>query len=116
MIALARWTARIVGSLIVGLLVLFAVGQGFDPTQFHGIELGMIVALLVALVGMVVLWWREGIGGAISLTGMIAFYGLNFAVAGEFPGGPVFPVCFLPGLLAVGCAYVDRSKQHLKET
>ena len=110
MISLFRWTARIVGLLLVGVLSLFAVGEGFDPMQFKGVELGMMVALLMALMGMVVLWWREGIGGAISLAGMIAFYGLNFAASGKLPGGPVFPFCFLPGVLALVCAYFDQSK------
>lgn len=112
MIPLVRWTARVLGTLIVGLMVLLAVGQGVDPTKFNGIELGMLISLLAALVGMVALWWREGIGGAISLAGMIALYGLNFAASGKTPGGPVFPVCFLPGVLSLICAYVGRERSN----
>lgn len=109
MIIRLRWTARIVGLLVVGLLMLFAVGEGFNPAMFTGFELGMLAALLMALAGMVLLWWREGIGGALTLGGMIAFFGLNLAATGKFPGGPVFPVCFLPGVLAVVCAFLGES-------
>ncbi|MCA9075160.1 MAG: hypothetical protein KDA93_09010 [Planctomycetaceae bacterium] len=112
MITLIRWAARALGMLIVGMVVVMAVGQGVDPTKFNGIELGMLISLLAALVGMVALWWREGIGGAISLAGMIAFNGLNFAASGKFPGGPVFPVCFLPGVLSLICAYVGRARSN----
>jgi len=50
-------------------------------------ELAMSAAFIVAMISLVVLWKWEGIGGALVVGGMIAFYGLNFASSGRFPGG-----------------------------
>ena len=99
----ARWIARIVGLFIVGLVLLLAIGEGFNPMKLTGTELAMSSCLFVALIGMAVLWKWEGIGGALVVGGMMAFYGLNFAASGRFPGGWVFPLCFLPGILALVC-------------
>lgn len=97
----ARWIARILGLLIVGLVVVIMIGEGFNPTKLSGGELVMSAAFLTALTGMVVLWRWEGIGGALVIGGMLAFYGLNFAASGRLPGGWVFPLCYLPGIFAL---------------
>jgi hypothetical protein len=62
--AIARWIARIVGLLIFGLVLLFSIGEGFDPNpmKLAGMELAMSASFIVAMIGMVVLWNWEGIG------------------------------------------------------
>jgi hypothetical protein len=61
------------------------------------------------LVGFVLVWWRDLAGGVISLFGIGAFYLLNYLEAERFPGGWVFPLCFLPGVLAVA-AYLMQTR------
>jgi hypothetical protein len=36
-----------------------------------------------------------------SLVGIAGFYALNYAESGAFPSGWAFPLCFVPGVLAV---------------
>ncbi|TWU11612.1 hypothetical protein CA54_04200 [Symmachiella macrocystis] len=98
------------GLLIIAFVVVLAVGEGrdLDVTALGGIEGTMFLAWLMALIGMAVLWKWEGAGGILTLSGMAAFYVLNFAASGRFPGGPVFPACFLPGVLALICWWRDR--------
>lgn len=96
-----RWIARILGLLIVGLVVIIMIGEGINPTKLSGGEMVMSAAFLTALTGMVVLWRWEGIGGALVIGGMLAFYALNFAASGRLPGGWVFPLCYLPGIFAL---------------
>ena len=105
-----RWTARIMGLLIIGFVLVLAIGEGreLDVTALNGTEVTMFLAWLIALIGMAVLWKWEGVGGLLTLSGMVAFYGLNFAASGRFPGGPVFPLCFVPGVLALICWCRDR--------
>ncbi|MCH7686257.1 MAG: hypothetical protein IH899_06210 [Planctomycetes bacterium] len=102
MIGLRR-IARIVGLFIVGLVLLFAIGEGFDPTKINDTELAMSAAFIVAMTGMVVLWKWESVGGVLVVVGMLAFYGLNFAALGRFPGGWVPQLCYLPGILSLVC-------------
>lgn len=103
-----RWFTRILGLLIVGLVLMFAIGEGFNPMKLNGTERAMSVAFFTALAGMVVLWRSNGIGGTLVLGGMLTFYGINFAVSGRFPSGWVFPLCFLPGILALVCWSHDK--------
>ena len=105
-----RWTARIVGSMIVALVVIIKIGEGFNPANVNGIELAMSAVFWAALAGMIVLWRWEGIGGLLTLGGMLAFYGLNFAASGKLPGGWVLPLCYLPGVLALVCWSHDKWK------
>ena len=58
-------------------------------------------AFLVALTGMLVLWRWELVGGVMVVAGMVGFYAINFAATGRSPGGWVFPICFVPGILAL---------------
>ncbi len=102
----ARWTARILSALMVGLLGLFFFGEGVRgllsviATRPLSPETLMIFALGLLVIPGYVLGWRwEVTGGVMGLAGMVLFYGINFAASGRFPGGPVFPVMFAPPLL-----------------
>ena len=105
-----RWTARLLGTFLAGLAALLMVGERLNPIRMAGFELAMSVAFLTALVGLVVLWKWEGIGGVLVVAGMLAFYGLNLAASGRLPGGWVFPLCFVPGVLSLACWWQDRQK------
>jgi len=96
-----RWISRILGLLLVGLFAVFAIGQGFNPFQLGGSEIALMSVLLVALSGMLVAWRRELLGGVMVIAGMVAFYSINFGVSGHWPGQWVFPLCFVPGILAI---------------
>ncbi len=108
--AVARWFGRILGLLIVGLVLLIAIGERFDPTALSGTELAMSVVLLVPLGGMLTLWKWEGVGGLLVIAGMSAFFLINYSVSGRFPSGFVFPTVFSPGVLALVCWWHQRRK------
>ena len=94
-----RWAARI-GSLIsIGLLLAFVFGEGGDPAALAPLDwLGLALFPGGVILGMLVGFWREGWGGAMTLVSILAFYGLQFALSGRLPGGPYFLAFALPGL------------------
>jgi hypothetical protein len=110
-----RRIARIMGLLIVGLFLMFMVGEGFIPLKLNGTEIAQHAVLLVALTGMLVLWRWELLGGVMVIAGMIAFYSINIAASGRLPGGPVFPLCFVPGILALVCWWKGRNRKSSSE-
>jgi len=57
---------------------------------------------------MLVLWRREGIGGGMVLCGLGTFYAVEWIGSGRFPGGWVFPLMYLPGVLALICRWQAR--------
>jgi hypothetical protein len=104
-----RWTARTIGALLVGLVVLFAVGEGVRLQDFDAITGSMMVGFLVALAGMLVLWRWELVGGMMVVVGMGGFYAIEYLSSGDLPGGWVLPVCFLPGVLAMASWVVEKT-------
>jgi hypothetical protein len=103
----ARWAARILGVLIGGLFVAFLVGEalpssrdvaGLRLTLAEGVEMA---AVITALVGIVVGWRRETVGGALSVAG-----GLAFIAAESIDAGRVDVVWFAPVFVLVGALYL----------
>jgi len=94
------------------LVLLFIVGEGFQPRQLTPSTGLMFVAIFTSVIGMLVLWRSRLIGGLIVTGGMAAFYFTNFAISGQFLGGWVFPLCFVPGVLALTSWAVSRLQQR----
>ncbi len=78
-VTVARWTARIIGTLLLLPIAAFAAfaafGQG-DPNlrniPLQGILL--LVALPTSFIGLVVAWKWEGVGALLILVGSVLFY------------------------------------------
>jgi hypothetical protein len=73
-------TARITAILWVFIFLFFGIGYYLEGLQRHAGEapkppdkLGIVVvvSINIALAGLIVGWWREGLGGFISLFGFI---------------------------------------------
>ncbi len=95
-----RWTARILSLLSLGTLLLFGIGEGFNPLHFNSRELLLSLCFPLGVsIGMIIAWWREGPGGIITVLSVALFYVLNFILARRFPGGPFFLLFSLPGFL-----------------
>jgi hypothetical protein len=104
---LCRWTARIVGILLVSVVALIAIGEGMpNPfTQPVGVQLGFL-ALALLLLGMVIGWFWELAGGLVSLAGWCAFV---LAVARSPRGLNTFVLALaLPGALYLVSALLRR--------
>ena len=75
-----RWIARILALIGIGLFALFVVQGGVDVlgsiswVDPQGVPL--LAALLVALVGALVAWRWELVGGMLTMVGALAIIGL----------------------------------------
>ncbi len=97
-----RWTARAWATASIGIILLLSVGEGqlpSKPTEWIGFLL--YPAGIVA--GMVLAWWREGLGGTITVGSLVAFYVLHTATAGTLPKGWAWLILAAPGLLFLWC-------------
>ena len=101
-----RWAARLTSMVTLAFVVLAATVPAAPPTA------GEAVALLLFPVGVVtgfaVGWWREGLGGAISVASLAAFYGW-MAMVRSLPGGPYFALLAAPGVLFLLSWMLNRS-------
>jgi len=77
-----RWTARILGSLMVLFLLALIFGEGPPPLlRMNGREQLYSLGILCLFSGLVLAWFREGWGGLLSIAG--------WAFLSVLAGGPV---------------------------
>lgn len=103
-----RWIARVLSLAVVGLVLLIFVGEGFNPLRLTAHEAVLMVCFWTAIAGLLVAWKREGLGGTLTVGGMLLFYGFHRLTSGVFPRGWAFVVIALPGLFFLCCAAWER--------
>ena len=91
---------------------MFAFGEGLNLSHFTVRELLLFVFFPLGFcVGMVVAWWREGLGGGITVGSLAAFYLADRLVSSSYPRGWAFAALALPGFLFLLC----RLRTHKTE-
>ena len=117
-----RWTARILALLAVGLFVLFAVelGSKVFPTLSWGPQgIPLMVALVVALAGVVVAWRWELVGGIMTVAGVAAIMALVCTGSGTdmlFCAFLFTLPLLVAGALYLGCCYRTRVAKVAQES
>lgn len=108
--ATLRWTARLLAAALVGLVLLILIGEGgFNPVMLSPVEAILMALFLITCLGLVIAWRWPLTGGVLSTVGILGFYAIEFAMKGRFPGGPVFPLMLLAGILFLLNAFSKRS-------
>jgi hypothetical protein len=98
-----RWAARVWSIVSLGFMLLMIGGHIVSPTTPPPTAARDLLALFFfptgVCVGLVVAWWREGLGGAVTVGSLLAFYLILWAFDGRFPRGPYFALVAGPGAL-----------------
>jgi hypothetical protein len=110
-----HWTARAISlfSMFVLLLFIFGEGEPFQVTKIRAVEwLGLMLFPVGVVVGFVVAWWREGLGGGITVTSLLAFYLVfEFLLNGKLTQGVWFFVFAFPGFLFLISWFISRPRR-----
>jgi hypothetical protein len=107
--SVVRWIARAWSIATILLVLAFIIGEGFNPKLFKPTELlGFIFFPIGICLGLVISWWKEGLGAIIVVASLVAFYIVNFITAGTFPKGWAWEVFAAPGFLFALCWYRSR--------
>jgi hypothetical protein len=102
-----RWTARIVGTLWILICVTLFIGyyieglernSGTAHTNPDILRIFILVCMAVALVGLIIAWWNEGLGGIISIIGFI-LAGTLLIIDPKLDFSPVFLIVMVPSVL-----------------
>jgi hypothetical protein len=109
-----RWVARFSALALAGLVLFFAIGQGFNPFKLKPTELALTVPFGACWVGFCLGWRWEGWGGLLVVAGVSSFYLVHFAVTGfgHFPRGWAVPALAGPGVLFLLCWFWRRRMTH----
>ena len=98
--ASVRWAARISGLLLVGLVLLIAIGEGGPPNilaQPLPVQIEF-AAMFLMLVAFLVGWRWEAVGGVAAIAGFLLFLATELVVNGKPPGGAI-SLFAIPGVL-----------------
>jgi hypothetical protein len=93
----ARWAARLTSLFFIGVYVLMIIGEGFEPAQIKPFEWVMLLFGPLGLIfGMILGWWKEGLGGAIIILSL-----LLALMTGDYSGSGAgyMMICATPGFL-----------------
>jgi hypothetical protein len=111
-----RWSARVLSILAVGVVLLFAFGEGLNFSHFTVRDLVLFVFFPIGVgLGMALAWRWEGLGGVITVASLAAFYLADRIMSSSFPRGLAFVAIGSPGFLFLLCWLWTRSitKQHV---
>jgi hypothetical protein len=108
-----RWFARISGSLVLLFVLFLAIVEGLtgpppgSSGKLTGSDIPLMTGMITMLVGIVVAWFREGIGGLLMIGGFVFFF-VN-ELKSEKGFGAWFLVIFpIIGLLHLFCWWQSR--------
>lgn len=99
-LALIEFLARLGSIASIALLVLIFWGDAVHPSDISRTEwLGLVFFPIGITIGMVLAWWKEGLGSAITLGSLVAFYLVYGYIFKNHIGGWAFVVFASPGFL-----------------
>jgi hypothetical protein len=106
---LVHWAARVTSLLILGLVIVFMIGNGGPPNVFRQptpVQMEF-AALGLMMLGLIVGWFREALGGSLVLLGLAGFNAVELAVNAR-PALGAFPLFAVPGILFLLSALLRR--------
>ena len=108
-----RWTARISSILIIGVFLLMFFGEGFNPTKVNPIDwIILLFGPFGFVLGMIIGWWKEGLGGAITI---ICYFGAMIVGDYNASGAGYVAVCAMPGFLFLFAWFLSNPAMMSKD-
>ncbi len=109
-VVLFRWSARLLSIASTAMLLMFLFGEPFEPSKITGRQLlAMVFFPLGIVVGFAIAWWKEGLGGGITIASLLIFYLIFVTLLREnLAKGGWFLVFAIPGFLFLA-AYIISS-------
>lgn len=99
-LAIIEFLARLGSIASITLLILLFWGEAFHPSQITRTEwVGLLFFPIGITLGMVLAWWKEGLGSTITVGSLVAFYIVYGYVFKNHIGGWAFIILASPGFL-----------------
>jgi hypothetical protein len=107
--SVVRWTARALGTFIAGILLMFMIGEHYNPfTMQLRDAIHTLLMPVGVVVGLALAWRWEQLGGALATGGMTGWYLFETVKSGRLTTGWYFALILLPGLLFLWSAQLRR--------
>lgn len=108
---LARWTARLLGTLLALMMIAIMIGERYNPfTMEPGDALQTLLVPVGGVAGVLLAWRWERLGGGLALGCVATWLAIQTARGGGFPRGGFAYALLLPGLLFLLSALLRRPR------
>ena len=95
-----------------GLIMLTALAGLLFKIAYE-IHTGRTLFAVPGTSGLIIAWYREKLGGIITITCLLLFYAVHLAESGNLPNGPWFSLIAAPGLLfLISTLRNDKNSAH----
>ena len=99
-LAVIEMLARVGSIASITLLILLFMGEAFHPAEISPNEwAGLLFFPIGVMIGMIVAWRKEGLGAAVTLLSLVAFYLVYGYLLRNHIGGWAFIAFASPGFL-----------------
>jgi len=99
-LAVIELLARVGSIASITLLILLFMEEAFQPSEISPNEwVGLLFFPTGVMIGMIVAWWKEGLGSALTLLSLLAFYLVYGYLLRNHIGGWAFIAFASPGFL-----------------
>ena len=114
-ISVVEVLARIGSVASITLLVMLFLGEAGNPSTITSNEwIGLVFFPLGVVIGMIVGWFKDGLGATITLGSLLGFYVVWGYLMGNHIGGWAFVVFASPGFLfLLHCILRDAEEKHV---
>ncbi len=104
-----RWLARLTSLVSIGTIVLFLLAEPFNPANVRPRDwVGLVCFPIGVMMGLMIAWWKEGLGAVISLASLLAFYTIFGWLMGSRVGGPWFVIFTSPAFLFLVAWFLSK--------
>ena len=106
--------ARVGSIASITFLILLFTEEAFHPSEISPNEwAGLLFFPIGVIIGMIIAWWKEGLGSAVTLLSLLAFYLVYGYLLRNHIGGWVFIAFASPGFLfLLHWLLRDTGKKH----
>ena len=115
-LAVIELLARVGSIASITLLGLLFMGEAFRPAEISLNEwAGLLFFPIGVTIGMIIAWWKEALGSAVTLFSLLAFYLVYGYLLRNHIGGWAFLAFASPGFLFLLhwlCATLVKSTTH----
>ena len=99
-LAVVKLLARLTSIASITLLLMLFAGEGLHPSRITTSEwVGLLFFPIGVMIGMVIAWWKEGVGSLVTVGSLLAFYVVYGYLMRNHLGGWAFIVFASPGFL-----------------
>lgn len=112
-----RWLARFIGTVTALLVAAFWLTESrFIALRVSISDALQMVCIMITLIGFMIAWRHEMLGGLVMLFGMGSFYLLEWRLKGAPPVGLLFKTAvFTGGLFLLIWIHEKASARHLPQ-